>query len=545
MNQNTTAAASPDNSMSLRWWNVYFILKIILILQNIVKLSLLYNLAFIVFLLFPIHNKKLRILREIIAVGIAISLLYYDSYLPPVNNLLSQANQLANFEFSYLLELLGRFISFDFLLLVAIVCFVFYLANKIFRVTTFVILTLLYLSLPTISPTKLNLTVAASEVKQTTDQETSNSGLVATNNFDEASLDNYRQQFFKLEESKTSKLNFLTETDLNHANFDILVLSVCSVAWDDLELTGELDHPLLSEFDIRFDNYNSATSYSGPALIRLLRAGCGQQQHNSLFEPEKQNQCLLFEQLNSLGFNSELVLNHNAEFDDFSTLVKNNLPLNNVQPVPLQGLSPYIVSFDGSKIYRDLDILTAWSQTASQEKSVTLYNTISVHDGNKIIRSEGGSHLERYHEQQKNLLDDLYQFFKQLEASKRNIVVVFVPEHGASMRGDRMQIKGMREIPTPAITHVPVGIKLFGENIKLTGRNLIVNKNVSHLALSDVLANIISSGIYTGQEVSTTTLVDGIDEVQAVSENTGAIMMHVDSKNVLSLDGSEWIEYSP
>ncbi|MCR3986170.1 cellulose biosynthesis protein BcsG [Aeromonas caviae] len=33
-----------------------------------------------------------------------------------------------------------------------------------------------------------------------------------------------------------------------------------------------MDHPLWKHFDIVFKNFNSATSYSGPAAVRLLRA---------------------------------------------------------------------------------------------------------------------------------------------------------------------------------------------------------------------------------------------------------------------------------
>ena len=60
------------------------------------------------------------------------------------------------------------------------------------------------------------------------------------------------------------------------------------------------------------------------------------------------------------------------------------------------------------------------------------------------------------------VLNDMATFVRQLEQSGRKAVVVVVPEHGAALLGDRMQIPGMREIPSPSITHVPVGIKLVG-----------------------------------------------------------------------------------
>ncbi len=46
--------------------------------------------------------------------------------------------------------------------------------------------------------------------------------------------------------------------------------------------------------DIMFDSFNSATAYSGPAAIRLLRASCGQLSHHDLYQPVNQ-QCYLFD----------------------------------------------------------------------------------------------------------------------------------------------------------------------------------------------------------------------------------------------------------
>ncbi len=151
-------------------------------------------------------------------------------------------------------------------------------------------------------------------------------------------------------------------------NFDILLLNICSVAWDDLDLTGQLAHPpLLEEFDILFENFNSATAYSGPAVIRLLRASCGQQEHSNLFDTPSNKQCLLFDNLAQLGFENELLLNHNGQFGNFMTHINNNVGV--LSPaVDLEKLSPYQKSFDGSSIYRDASVLNQWLSQASQSE---------------------------------------------------------------------------------------------------------------------------------------------------------------------------------
>ena len=64
--------------------------------------------------------------------------------------------------------------------------------------------------------------------------------------------------------------------------FDIALVNICSLAQDDLEATGLADHELFKRFDIRLTNYNAATSYSGPATLRLLNSLCGQSSHQAL-----------------------------------------------------------------------------------------------------------------------------------------------------------------------------------------------------------------------------------------------------------------------
>lgn len=61
------------------------------------------------------------------------------------------------------------------------------------------------------------------------------------------------------------------------------------------------------------------------------------------------------------------------------------------------------------------------------------------------------------------------------------MVVVIVPEHGAALVGDKMQMSGLRDIPSPNITHTPVGIKLIGMKALHQGSPLQI-KNAEQLS---------------------------------------------------------------
>src|SRR5690606_3450399 len=126
-----------------------------------------------------------------------------------------------------------------------------------------------------------------------------------------------------------------------------------------------------------------------------------------------------------------------------------------------------LVGFDGSPIARDLDVLRGWWQQrqGSEAEHVSLfYNSISLHDGNRVVTADGGTRIADYGSRANRLFDDLGQFLDNLQLRGRRVVVASVPEHGAALHGDRMQLSGMREIPTPAITHVPVGLAFIGMN---------------------------------------------------------------------------------
>ncbi|CAE6922076.1 Cellulose biosynthesis protein BcsG [Vibrio sp. B1ASS3] len=526
-------------TIGLGWWNIYFIAKVALFLQGIIDFHPLENFALLLFILLPVPVRALNVLRHVISVIIAAWLLHYDSFLPPLERLWAQAGQLMQFEFSYLVELMGRFISVQALLGLFALCAAYFILSKFLRVSVFVVIAMIYVSIP--KTPQGSVTVETTQPAPPATTEVAKTTQPQVTEINEESLNSMTADFFAKEASR--RVSFSPDS-AQDAPFDLLFLSICSVAWDDIEIAGMADHPLFKEFDVMFDNFSAATSYSGPAVVRLLRASCGQQEHSKLFEPAPK-QCYLFDNLKDLGFNENLLMNHNGVFDSFLELIKKDGDLK-TNLMSQEGFKPYQKSFDGSSIFRDKQVLDDWWQQrikSDDEKVVALYNTISLHDGNRIINANSTTSMVSYKKRLKNLLDDLYSFFQELKASKRNIVVALVPEHGAGMRGDRMQISGMREIPAPTIVHTPVGIKVFGEGIQRQGDTKHVKAPSSYLALSQLVSNILEQNIYEKKSFSPDELAGNLPETQVVAQNSGSTVIEVNGKYYVSLDGSSWIEY--
>ncbi|MDD9195106.1 cellulose biosynthesis protein BcsG [Aliivibrio sp. S3MY1] len=526
----------------LGWWNIYFIIKIGLFTQDMISFHPLENFAFVAFLLLPLKPRALKIIRQCIAVPIGLWLMHFDSFLPPLNRLWGQIGQLLQFDLSYLVELAGRFISPQAFLALFVLIFAYYFLNQVFRISVFVILALIYISLPqSIFNSQAKETVIAQQPTITQTTTPSQQSIDESGPVNDAVLNQAKELFFNNEAQR--RVTFPSAAP--STKFDLLFLSICSVAWDDIEIAGLEHHPLFKEFDVIFDNFSAATSYSGPAVIRLLRASCGQETHQELFSAPSSKQCFLFDDLAKLGFQENLLLNHDGKFDDFLGLLKEGGDLQ--APLMSQaGLEQYQSAFDGSPIYRDKEVLTRWLGNRENEQDssvVALYNTISLHDGNRIIGASGKVGLVSYKLRLKNLLDDLYDVFQTLKASKRNVVVMLVPEHGAGMRGDKIQIAGMREIPSSTIVHTPVGMKIFGENITRTGDTVHINAESSYLAVSALVSRILEQDIYSQKTFDPKALTQGLPKTKMVAQNSGTTVMEYNNKPYVSLDGSTWSEY--
>ena len=326
------------------------------------------------------------------------------------------------------------------------------------------------------------------------------------------------------------------------APFDVIFLHICSMSWDDLEATGTDKHPLLASFDIVLKRFNTATTYSGPAAIRFLRAPCGQPAHKALYAPAPE-QCLLMPRLAAAGFETQLVLNHDGHFDDFLKFV--NAQGVQKPPLPLTGIAAPLRAFDDSRIYDDGAILARWLEgrpKAGGERAAVYFNSVSLHDGNFMAGDVKKKSHEIYKPRLEKMLNDLQAFLGKLEKSGRRAVVVLVPEHGAAWRGDAVQIAGLREIPTPAITLVPVMVKVIGPDAKRNGEALVVNEPTSYLAMSHIVSRMLAKPPFGALGFSPGDYANGLPTTEFVSEGEAATVMRRGNSYLLKLERDPWKE---
>jgi cellulose synthase operon protein YhjU len=358
------------------WWSAYFLAKLLLYAGGYLNFDVWLNLLFAIFTALPARNDRQRLTKNLLASVLGIILLYHDSWLPPLARVLSQTQNLAAFSLPYWVELVGRVINLKLLVEVTVLLGIYMLLKRKLRMSTFVFIgialvviePLLHQRAPELRST--SVANAAAEVSAGPDLHTL--GIEG--------LDRKLNDFYKQEQQR--HLRF-APTDANAA-FDIVLLHVCSLSWDDLQQVRQGEQPLLQRFDIVFTQFNSAASYSGPAAIRLLRGKCGQTTHKQLYEPTSRD-CLVMDGLQEVGFEPQWLMNHDGHFGNFFADVRDRGGM----PVNLQDNSGALVAqraFDDTPIYDDYSVLSRWWQQRlrNPRPEVALYyNTISLHDGNR------------------------------------------------------------------------------------------------------------------------------------------------------------------
>lgn len=519
-------------------WNVYFIIAFALAAFGYIELNLLGNALLMAWLLLPVGPKWLRILRGTLGVAAAAVLLYSESWLPGVDSILANKGGIAGFSLLYMAEFALDFINVKMVGWGLLVFLGYFLVRRYVRVTFFTIV--YFLGAVTMPWVQSILPERAPVVTADAGGQTNEAAAPAkTGKADAKAVGEWYDAFLAYEHDRRARFpNGLSEKD---TPFDILLLSICSVSNDDLAVSQLDQHPLFKEFNIRFDSFNAATAYSGPALLRLLNGACGQPSHSELYG-ERRPECEIMTRLGTLGYSQRLLMDHSGEYDNFLQSMRDKAgvtaTLDNAKyPTRYMG-------FDDEEIADSLAVLRHWQRTQVKSKAgrtATLINFIALHDGNRL---PGRGRAEPFKPRAQEMFDNIRTFLRELERSGRKTMVVIVPEHGAAVRGDKIQVPRLRDIPTMRISRVPVMVKFVGlkgmpnEPIHVTG-------NTSYLALTSLIGKTLETDYFSkdGGTVPLEQLVHDLPQTNPVSENGTVQTLEYQGREYFHQNGGEWKPY--
>ncbi len=518
------------------YWNVYFIGALLLAFYGYVNLDPLLNLLLLAAVAMPIGNRLIACARQVLCVAAGAALLYSESWLPGIDAIMSNTGNIAQFSPSYIIQLAVDFVNPRMVGALVLLVAVYVFAKDWVRISTVSVIGLAAVALAPLWQQAMEQFAPPPAAVAVSDKPTP-MGPAQVGAGTSENIEKWLASFYEFE--KTRRVRF-SPVQPGDTPFDVVLLNVCSLATDDLEATGLASHPVLGRFDIRLDRYNSATSYSGPATNRLLRSACGQPSHTELYSGRNPD-CEVMNRLEAIGFKQHLFMDHEGRFDDYITGLRNRSGLQ-PQLASQKGYRQLYEAFDGEPIWNTLDVLHHWRKTLESEgaaRTVTLFNLVALHDGNRPI---GGSKWIEFRIRAKRLLDDLDAFMDELEKSGRKVLFILVPEHGAAVRGDKIQVARLREIPSPHITRVPTMVKFFGAQGKIAP--VRVTEPTSLHAVAAIIQRTIERNFFGAQNsaAEVAEILTDLPQTYAVSENANASVLQFGSRYYVRMQSSgKWI----
>ena len=358
-------------------------------------------------------------------------------------------------------------------------------------------------------------------------------------------MNEYLEGFFRSESKRVVQFE---KPPSGATDFDIVFLHICSLSWDDLKYVGFEKHPFFKQFDYLLINFNTVTGYSNPSAIRLSRANCGQLSHDALYRNSR-DECYLFDQLRGIGYQTFSAINHNGEYGNFSEELKKLGHHDDL--IDTSKLPVYQIDFNGSSVMEDIAVLKKlWKvrQRSEVGRAALYFNSITLHDGaHRVGEKEWWKRdrSDRYREFAEKLFEDITEFFDFMTQSERNVIVIFIPEHGLALKGNSLQAPGLRGIPLPQITTVPVGIKLIENGIdsqKVIQKE--ISKPVSYLSLSYILSSYFRSNPFVENQSQTEEIMVNIWGTDFVADSEGIQIIKKGGEYFLHGKDKKWIMLS-
>lgn len=531
-------------------WNVYFICKFFLTELGYLRLELLANIALFCFLLLPARSKAARFMKQLMAVVCGVALLWSESWLPGPQSILANASGITGFSFNYVVQLIWDFINWRMVFAGCAIILIYYAARDFIRVTAITGCWLVFLAVSPffgqspLQPSNLVPQAATAKGPAAMTPEDTAAALAAANGPAQGTvtseeIDNWYKTFIAYEKDRLA--TFPDAINAKDTPFDIVILNICSLSTDDLIAANLINNRTFNEFNIRFDHFNSATSYSGPAALRLLNGACGQPSHEALYD-SRRPECEFMNKLDALGFKQHLFLDHSGVYDNYLNAMRTLAGL--TAPFERRRYPIKYISFNDEEIADTLAVFKHWSSVVTKEKdarTVSLFNFIALHDGN---RRPNQSRWEEFEPRAREFINALDKFFVEIQRTKRKVMLIVVPEHGAAVRGDRIQTPRLRDIPSRRITQVPVMVKFFGLN-KLPKTPVHVTSDTSYLALTTLIGRVIETNYFSKPEgaVPMGELVNDLPTTHMVSENAQAMVLEYKGKDYLKMSKGAWRPY--
>lgn len=502
-------------------WSFYFLGKLYLYMRGHICFNFILNSLFAIFIILPLPkipsvHKYLKVAKFSLGLIFAFILLWYDSWLPPFFHSVKLLMETEGIAAGYIFHFItNTVLSWETAVLILILIICILLRNRIKLAPVVFILMLI---VPLLEWGKTN----------------------------KEDLGTYLEAFYR---SESKRIIHFEQPKTSAPDFDILIFHICSLSWDDLGTIGMEDYPFLKQFNYLFTKFNTVSSYTNPSIIRLLRTNCGQQSHGALYQ-DAPKECFLLERLRALDYETYSAVDNDAPPSSHFVYDMIHYALTD-PPLDFKDIPVLQYDFDNTPIHDDLALFKKWwalRQKSMAKRAVLYFDITTLHTGAHWINEKDWWKRDQnsHYKESLSYLSGIFEtIFHELTSSGRNFVIVFVTEHGAALRGNKLQAPQLRDIPLPQITLVPVGIKLIGKgHPSIPEHQEIISKPTSYLALSYMLSHFIKEPPFGDGPLPSQKILDDIPETNFVSETKEATVIKIGEDYFLYGKEKKWRKLS-
>ena len=208
-------------------------------------------------------------------------LFYHDSYLPSVEQMLAQKDNLTNFSLTYIIEFIEGFVNVKMVIaLIVLAIFIKYI-NRYLRMMTVALLCIIstfFVNFDNVKKVLVNDDVIA--VNTNSFSENKETLIAQRGGFTKTNLDRYLNEFYETEQKR--KLQYSLHLKEDFMPFNVVIINVEGMSNTDLTAFNASNHGVLKRFDLYLSDFNSVTTDKKYGLLRSIFSACGQRLNQDL-----------------------------------------------------------------------------------------------------------------------------------------------------------------------------------------------------------------------------------------------------------------------
>ena len=210
---------------SCQAWNAIYLFKIAIYALGFIDFDTPLNLLVFLLLCLQIRQKQVNLIYRIFISVIALMLFYHDSYLPSVEQMLAQKDNLTNFSLTYIIEFIEGFVNVKMVIaLIVLAIFIKYI-NRYLRMMTVALLCIIstfFVNFDNVKKVLVNDDVIA--VNTNSFSENKETLIAQRGGFTKTNLDRYLNEFYETEQKR--KLQYSLHLKEDFMPFNVVIINV-------------------------------------------------------------------------------------------------------------------------------------------------------------------------------------------------------------------------------------------------------------------------------------------------------------------------------